>query len=93
MTTIEEVACDILYVFLAFLTEQQTGEIGVEMAPLWFRKTRSIGLKGLTKCILFFCEEHRLSHPILADGNDVLLSEIYGEIRKVQKSCSNCIVI
>jgi hypothetical protein len=87
MATIQEVSCDILNIFPAFLTEKQVSEINVEMSPLWFRKTRSIDFKCLPERILFFCEEHHLSHPILVDGDDVLLSGFYGEIKKVQKSC------
>jgi hypothetical protein len=45
MTAIQEVPGDILDVFLAFLTEQQAGEIGDEMVPLRLRKTRPIDFK------------------------------------------------
>jgi hypothetical protein len=87
IAAIQEIPCDILDVFLSLLTEQQAGEISVEMIPLRLRKTRPIGFQGLTKSIFFSGEEHHPSHPILADGNDVLLSEIYGGFRKVQKFC------
>jgi len=84
MAAIQEVPCDVLDVFLTFLTEQQAGKIGIEMVPLWFCKTRPIHIKCGTKSVNFFCEEHHTSHPSV-DGNDVLLSEIYGGFRKVQK--------
>ena len=87
MTAIQEVPGDILDVFLAFLTEQQAGEIGDEMGPLRLRKTWLKRFECRTKSIHFSCEEHHTSRPILGDGNGVLLSEIYGGFRKVQKSC------
>src|SRR4030042_4036854 len=84
MPTIQEVPCDVLNVFLAFLTEQKAGEIGVEMVPLRFRKTRPIHIKCGTKSVNFFCEEHHTSHPSV-DGNDVRLSVFYGKFRKSAK--------
>jgi hypothetical protein len=78
MPAIQEISNDVLDVFLALLTEQQASEIGDEMLPLRLRKTWSKDSEGITKRILFSSEEHHPSHPILADGNDVLLSETYG---------------
>ena len=72
--------------FSPFSPKQQVGEIGFEMVPLRFRKTRPIHIECGTKNIDFFREEHHTSHPS-SDGNDVLLSEIYGEFRDVQKFC------
>jgi len=48
MAAIQEVAGDVLDVFFAFLTEQQAGEIGIEMLPLRLRKTRPIDFESLT---------------------------------------------
>jgi hypothetical protein len=84
MPAIQKIPCDVLDVLLALFSEQKSYEVGVEMVPLRFCKTRPIHIECGTKNIHFFCEEHHTSHPS-SDGNDVLLSVFYGRFRKSAK--------